>query len=314
MTPSNRVVIVGAGNVGSSIAYCLITKELSKEILMIDIAEDLVNGQVLDMQDSCDFTNGIDITTANYSDLRDGDIVVVTCGAAQKEGETRLDLLKTNARIIRNVVASIRETGKNVYILMVTNPVDVLTYIAIKESGLSKNQVFGSGTFLDSARLRVHLAKKLGVGTTSTHAHVLGEHGDSSFPALSSASISNIPLSSFIDITDDMYSHVSEEVRDKAYKIIKGKKATYYGIGSAVTRIVESILKDENRIMPLSTLLEGEYGHENVSISVPVRIGSSGVKIVKEMNLSQKEKEMFKHSVDTLKEYIHSIEAVEVTA
>lgn len=309
MRPSNRVVIVGAGNVGSSIAYCLISNELSKEILMIDIADDLVNAQVLDMQDSCNFTKGITVRRGDYCDLEDGDIVVITCGAAQKPGQTRLDLLKINAKIIRSVLDKIKETEKNVFILMVTNPVDVLTYIAIKESGLPTNQVFGSGTFLDSARLRVVLARKLGIGTTSTHAHVLGEHGDTSFPSLSTASVSSIPLSNFIEINDQTYSKITEEVRDKAYEIIKGKQATYYGIGSAVTRIVEAILKDENRIMPLCTLLDGEYGHKDVAISVPVRIGSSGVKIFKEMALSNREKAMFTHSVDVLKKNIKSLES-----
>jgi len=307
MTPSNRVVIVGAGNVGSSIAYCLISNELSKEIIMIDIADDLVISQVLDMQDSCNFTKGITVNRGNYSDIENGDIVVITCGAAQKPGQTRLDLLKINAKIIRSVLTEIKNTGKNVYILMVTNPVDVLTYIAIKESGLPANQVFGSGTFLDSARLRVVLSRKLGIGTTSTHAHVLGEHGDSSFPSLSTASVSSIPLSNFMKIDDDLYTKISEEVRDKAYEIIKGKHATYYGIGSAVTRIIEAIMKDENRIMPLTTLLDGEYGHSDVAISVPVRIGSSGVKLFKEMALNNREKAMFARSVSILKSNIESV-------
>jgi len=307
MTPSNRVVIIGAGNVGSSIAYSLLSQEIAQEILILDIANELVNAQVLDMQDSANFTHGIKIEVGDYKDLIDGDIVVITCGVAQKEGETRIDLLKTNAGIIRNVVKSIKDTTRNVYLLMVTNPVDILTYIAVKESGLPEAQVFGSGTFLDTARLRVALSKETGVSSSSIHAYVMGEHGDTSFPVLSNASVSGISLGKFINNDAKFYKDIQLNVKDKAYQIIKGKKATYYGIGSAIARICKIILHDEKRIVPLSVVLNGEYGYKDISIGVPVLLSKKGVEFVGEIDLDQTEKEMMKKSTDEIRSYLDNI-------
>ena len=291
ITPSQRVVIVGAGNVGSSAAYSILTQEIANEIILIDINEQLVKSQVLDMQDSADFTQGVKVKGGSYEDLRDGDIIVITCGAAQKEGQTRLDLLNINAKIIRDVISKIKATGKQVYIVMVTNPVDILTYIAIKESALPQGLVFGSGTFLDTARLRVTIADELNVSTANVHAYILGEHGDSSFPALNSGSIAGIKLEKFYEINDELYDRMTEKVRDKAYEIINGKGATYYGIGSAVARIVKSIINDEKRISPVSIMLNGEYGLSDISIGVPATISSEGAKIIGEITLNDKERD-----------------------
>lgn len=305
--PSQRVVVIGAGNVGSSIAYSILNQEIAKEIVIIDIAEGLAKAQVLDMQDASNFTYGVKVTYAGYDCLEDGDVVVVTCGAAQKEGQTRVDLLNINAKIIRDVVGKIKATGKQVYIVMVTNPVDVLTYIAVTESGLPKGMVFGSGTFLDTARLRNILSKKLDLNGSNIHAHIIGEHGDTSLPVLSSTNIGGIALDSFLKIDADFYKQIAQEVRDSAYEIIKGKNATYYGIGSAIAKIVKSIIRDEKRIIPLSVMLEGQYGYDGVCIGVPAKLSSSGAEIIGEICLNEDETKMFKASVDYVKENIKNI-------
>jgi L-lactate dehydrogenase len=307
LLPSGRVVIVGAGNVGSSIAYSILNQEIAKSILIIDIAEDLAKAQVLDLQDAAKFTHGVNVKYASYSDLEDGDIVVITCGAAQKEGQTRLDLLQINAKIIRSVISEIKNSGKDVYICMVTNPVDVLTFIAKKESGLEESQVFGSGTYLDSARLRVAIAKELNVNPTNVHANILGEHGDSSFPVLSSANIASIPLGELVTLNDEYYNTLAKKVRDTAYEIIKGKNATYYGIGSGVAKIVKAIMRDEDLILPLSVEPKGQYGLKDLAIGLPVRLGAEGYRFIGEVSLSDKEKEMLNASANVLKENIKNV-------
>lgn len=307
MNPSARVVIVGAGMVGSSSAYCLLMQEVTKEILIIDIDEDMARAQVLDMHDAANFTNGAEIKYATYNDLADGDIVVITAGAAQKEGQSRLDLLNTNVKIIKDIVGKIKDTEKKVYILMITNPVDVLTYIAAKESGLPKGMVFGSGTFLDTARLRGMLHEDLGVNPINVHAYILGEHGDSSFPVLSSANIGGVSLSNIVNVDEAYRKETSTRVRETAYKIIESKKATYYGIGAAVSKICRAIIRDENRIIPLSVVLEGEYELSDLAIGVPAKLGSKGVDVYKEISLDDNEKELLKKSADIIKQAISQV-------
>ncbi len=307
IVPSQRVVIIGAGNVGSTAAFSILTQEVANEIILIDINEELGKSQVLDMQDAADFTQGVEVSFGSYDDLINGDVVVITCGAAQKEGQTRLDLLNINAKIIRDVVSKIKATGKIVYVLMVTNPVDILTYIAVTESGLPKGMVFGSGTYLDSARLRVSIADELNVSTANVHAYILGEHGDSSFPAISGGNIAGIKLEKFYQINDELYDRITEKVRDKAYDIINGKGATYYGIGSAVARIVKSIINNDKRIAPVSIMLNGEYGLSDLSIGVPAMIDSEGAKIIGEISLNDKEREMLNKSAEIIKENISHI-------
>jgi L-lactate dehydrogenase len=307
INPSHRVAIIGAGNVGASIAYSILNQEITKEILIMDIAEDLAKAQVLDMQDASNFTHGVKVTFANYDDLEDGDVVVITCGAAQKEGQTRVELLGINTKIIRDVISKIKKTKKTVYIIMVTNPVDVLTYIAATESGLPEGMVFGSGTYLDTARLRNTLSKKLDLNGSNIHAYIIGEHGDTSLPVLSSCNIGGMPLEKFITIDKEFYKNVAQEVRDTAYEIIKGKKSTYYGIGSAIAKIVKAIIRNEKKIIPLSVILNGEYGYKDVCIGVPAKISSKGVEVIGEIGLNKEESNMFKTSVDFVKENIKTV-------
>lgn len=307
VSPSGRVVVVGAGMVGSTAAYTMVAQETAKSVLLIDIAEDLAKANVLDMHDAANFTNGVEVLYATYSDLIDGDIIVVTAGAAQKDGQTRLDLLTINAKIIRDIVSKIKETKKKVFILMITNPVDVLTYIAATESDLPNGMVFGSGTFLDTARLRGLIHEDLNVNPINVHAYILGEHGDSSFPALSSANIGGVKLSEIITLDEAYRESVKSRVRDMAYKIIEGKKATYFGIGSAVSRICRAIIRDEHRIMPLSVVLNGEYGLNGVAIGVPAKLSSAGVEIYKEVPLDTQEKEYLEDSARVIKNSIDQV-------
>lgn len=307
VSPSGRVVVVGTGMVGSSAAYAMVLQEVAKEVLLIDIAEDLAKANVLDMHDAANFTNGVEVKYATYSDLMDGDIIVVTAGAAQKDGQTRLDLLNINVKIIRDIVSKIKEVNKSVFILMVTNPVDVLTYIAATESGLPQGMVFGSGTFLDTARLRGLIHEDLNVNPINVHAYILGEHGDSSFPALSSATVGGVPLADIVNIDQAYRDDVAKRVREMAYKIIEGKKATYYGIGAAVSRICRAIIRDENRVMPLSVVLSGEYGLSGIAIGVPAKLGSNGVEIYKEVRLDEQEKALLQTSAEIVKNSINQV-------
>lgn len=307
VNPSGRVVVVGTGMVGASSAYAMVMQEIAKDILLIDIAEDLAKANVLDMHDAANFTNGVDVKYATYSDLIDGDIVVITAGAAQKEGQTRMDLLNINVKIIRDIVSKIKETNKSVFILMVTNPVDVLTYVAATESGLPEGMVFGSGTFLDTARLRGLLHEDLDINPINVHAYILGEHGDSSFPALSSANIGGVKLSELVTIDQKYRDDIANRVREAAYKIIEGKKATYYGIGAAVSRICRAIIRDERRIMPLSVVVNGKYGLNSVALGVPAIVGSMGVQVHSEVPLDEIESEMLKKSAEVIKESIAQV-------
>lgn len=300
---TGRVVVIGAGMVGSSIAYSILNQQIARELVIVDIAEELAKAHVLDMQDASQFTAGTRVKYGTYADLEDGDIVVITCGAAQKEGQTRQDLLKINANIIRSVIKSIKETGKKVFIVMVTNPVDIMTYIAVKESGLPEHMVFGSGTYLDTGRLRMAIAEKLGVNHNNIHAYILGEHGDTSFPLLSNANVSGMDLAGLMDVDDSLYAELMDKVRAKAYEIIQGKKATYFGIGNAVSVIVRAIIRDEHRVMPLSVMLEGQYNQKDICIGLPAKVSGKGYEIIGEVKFNDKEKELFGKSVDYLREH-----------
>lgn len=299
--PSGRVVIVGAGMVGSAAAYATVNQNIAREVLLIDIAAELVASQVLDLEDANVFTHTTKVRVADYSELVDGDIVVITSGSPQKDGMRRLDLLNINAGIIRSIIQSIRNTGKKVFIIMVTNPVDILTYIASTESGLPQNMVMGSGTYLDTARLQAILGEKLKVNPRDVSAFVFGEHGDSSFPVLGKAVVAGVELSKLLTIDESIYEQLATEVRERAYEIIKGKKSTHFGIGGAVASMARMIIRDENTVIPLSALLTGQYGFGDVCAGVTARLGASGYEVFSEIELTDKEKELFQNSVTILK-------------
>jgi len=302
------VFVVGAGGmVGATAAQALALKETVSEIVLIDVAEELVAGQAMDINHAAAFTRDVHVRVGDYNEIKDDDIVVVTCGLAQKPGQTRLELLSVNAGIIRDVVTKIVAGGRSVYIVMVANPVDILTKVALDVSGLPKERVFGTGTTLDTARYRVTLANKLGVSQQEINGYILGEHGDSSFPALSATIIGGVPLTQFPGYSEDMVATIDKDIRDAAYRIIEAKKSTYYGIGSVIARIVESLTSNTTSILPVCSLANGEYGLHDVVIGLPSLVSHDGAKILDNYPLNAEELKNLTNSARIIKEAEQSL-------
>lgn len=296
------VFVIGAGGmVGATAAQAIAIKEVVSEIALIDIAEDLVLGQAMDINHATAFTRDVHVRVGSYGEIKDDDIVIITCGLAQKPGQTRLDLLRANSAIVSDVVRKVVENDKSVFIIMVANPVDILTKVALDISGLPKERVFGTGTTLDTARYRVALANRLGVSQQDINGYVLGEHGDSSFPALSGTVVGGVPLDSFPGFTQDIGATIGQDIRDAAYKIIEAKKSTYYGIGSVIARIVEALTSTNGSILPVCSLATGEYGLEDVVIGLPCLVNHNGVRIFDNYPLNNQEKENLRGSANVIK-------------
>ncbi|WP_255368851.1 L-lactate dehydrogenase [Agromyces sp. CF514] len=274
-----KLTVVGAGSVGSSLAYAALIRGSAHEVALYDIATAKVEAEVLDLAHGTPFTEssisgGDDIAVAEGSD-----VIVITAGAKQQPGQTRMDLLATNVRILDSLLPPLVERAPDATIVLVTNPVDVLTVVAQQITGLPSTRVFGSGTVLDTARLRWLLGRRLGVATSSVHAHIVGEHGDTEFPLWSSATIGPVPLLEWhaaVPITTDELDRIAVDVRDAAYKVIEGKGATNYAIGLSGARIVEGLLRDERAVLPVSTVLDDYRGISGVAMSVPSIVGASG--------------------------------------
>ena len=305
MVNDRKVAIIGAGFVGSSSAFALMQKGLFNELVLIDANKARAEGEAMDISHGLAYSNSMRIYAGEYEDISDAKIIIITAGAAQKVGETRLDLIKKNSKIMTSIVNEIVRVKAEGLLLIVANPVDVLTQVALKVSGFGKERVFGSGTVLDTARLKYLLSEKLRVDTRNVHAVIMGEHGDSEFVAWSFANVSGMPIKKFLCLRgykdmEQLKEEIHAEVRDSAYKIIERKGATYYGIALSVTRICECIVKNQHSMLPISTLLEGEYGVSNVALSVPAILGSDGVEAVLELPLSSNEILELHHSSDTL--------------
>lgn len=301
VTHGNKVVLVGTGAVGSSYAYALMNQGICDELVLIDLNEEKAKGDVMDLDHGIVYApSAMDITFGTYQDCHDAAIVVICAGAAQKSGETRLDLVSKNVNIFKTIVGSIMESGFNGIFLVATNPVDILAYATWKISGLPKERVIGSGTILDSARFRYLLGKEFETAPTSVHGYIIGEHGDSQLPVWSLANISGTPIAQ--KLTKERKEEISIQVRDAAYKIIESKGATYYGIAMGLARITRAILRNENVVLPVGALLEGENGHSDVYIGIPSVINRTGIKKVVELTLNQVEQEKLANSVETLKD------------
>ena len=305
MVNDRKVAIIGAGFVGSSSAFALMQKGIFNELVLIDANKARAEGEAMDISHGLAYSNSMRIYAGEYEDISDAKIIIITAGAAQKVGETRLDLIKKNSKIMTSIVNEIVRVKAEGLLLIVANPVDVLTQVALKVSGFGKERVFGSGTVLDTARLKYLLSEKLSVDTRNVHAVIMGEHGDSEFVAWSFANVSGMPIKKFLCLRgykdmEQLKEEIHVEVRDSAYKIIERKGATYYGIALSVTRICECIVKNQHSMLPISTLLEGEYGVTNVALSVPAILGSDGVEAVLELPLSSNEILELHHSADTL--------------
>lgn len=303
-----KIMLVGTGFVGMSFAYSMLSEKGIDELVLVDVNEDKARGEQMDLSDGLVYADTkMKITAGTYADATDTNIVVLTAGAAQKPGQTRLDLVKINANITKGVCQALKENNFNGILVVANNPVDIMTYVAWKESGLPKNHVVGSGTVLDTARLRHALSERLGFADSNIHAYIMGEHGDSSFVPWIHSYIGCKNLLEYLDENNISLSELQEiyiDVRDKAYKIIELKRATYYGIGLALKRIVSCILNNERAILPVSSYQNGEYGKEGYFIGTPSVVGSNGVEQVIRLHLNENDQQRFDHSFDTLKQTI----------
>ena len=301
-----KIVLVGTGFVGMSMAYSMLNRGGINELVLVDLDKEKTIGEEMDLSHGLPYApQKMVIKAGDYSDCKDAQIVVITAGAAQKPGETRLDLAETNTKIMKSITQQIMASGFNGIIIVATNPVDLMTYVVAKVSGLPKNQVIGSGTVLDTARLRYLLADHFKISSKNIHAYIMGEHGDSSFVPWKHAYIG---CKSVIDVMKDNKKSISDlekihkEVVNAAYEIIERKKATYYGIGMALNRIVRAILDNENSILTVSTYLEnGAYGQEDIYIGVPAVINSNGVRELLDLELNNKEQEKLNDSCNIIK-------------
>ena len=311
-TDVRRVVLVGTGFVGMSFAYSILNQGGVEELVLIDVNQEKAEGEAMDLSHGLAFApRKIEFWAGTYEDCKGADIVVITAGANQKPGETRLDLVAKNSTIMRGIVREVMKSGFNGIIVVASNPVDVLTYVAWQESGLPRHRVIGSGTALDSARFRYEIGKYLDIDPRNIHGYIIGEHGDTEFPVWSHTNVGVMPVLDVVK-NDANYSFEDLEeiyvnVRDAAYHIINRKGATYYGIGMALARIVRAILADENSVLPVSVYLNGQYGHRDVFIGAPAIINRNGIREILELNLTGAEKEKLKKSVDVLKETLETV-------
>lgn len=298
-----KVVLVGDGAVGSSYAFAMAQQGLAEEFAIVDIVKKRTEGDALDLEDATAFTAPKIFYSADYDTCKDADLVVITAGAPQKPGETRLQLVDKNLKIIKSVVEPVMKSGFNGIFLVAANPVDILTYAVQKISGYPRNKVVGSGTSLDSARLRVALAKKFHVSPLDVSANIMGEHGDSEFAAYSSATIGGKPvldLAKEQNVSMDDLLKIEDDVRNKAYEIINRKGATFYGVATALMRISRAILHDENAVLPIGAPVNGEYGLKGLYIGSPAVVNASGVASVLEVPLDEREQKAMASSAETL--------------
>ena len=300
-----KVGVVGAGLVGTSFAYALMVRGLATEMVLVDIQAERAEGEAMDLNHGLSFATPMKISAGGYADLADASVVVIAAGAAQRPGETRLNLLERNAGIFRSIVPQVVASNPEGIILIATNPVDILTYISLRESGLPASRVIGSGTILDTSRFRFLLGQHYGVDTRSVHAYIVGEHGDSEIPLWSLANIGGVRLQEFAPLRNKQYDqaemdHLFVQVRDAAYEIIKRKQATYYAIGLGLLSIVEAILGDYRTVLSVSTLMTGQYGVRDICLSLPCVVGANGIEEVLTLNLNAEEEAGFKRSAEKL--------------
>ena len=308
-----KAVIVGTGFVGSSTAYALMLRGLFRELVLIDANSARAEGEAMDISHGLPYATPCDIHAGTYADCADAYIIVITAGAAQKPGETRLDLIKKNAAIMRAIIGQIKETGFEGILLIVANPVDVLTHVALKESGYPASRVIGSGTVLDTARFKYLISRHLSVDARNVHGVIIGEHGDSEVPVWSITNVAGIPLNDFCAIRGHKdhqagMKEIYENVRDSAYQIIERKGATYYGVATAISRICEVIVKNEHTMLPVSVELDGVYGLSGLALAIPSIVGSEGIEQTLELTLNYEEKQQLLNSAKTLKEIIDTLE------
>ena len=305
-----KVAVIGCGFVGAASAFAIMESGLFSEMVLIDANREKAEGEALDISHGLPFAKPMKIYAGEYKDISDAYVIVVTAGAGQKPGETRLDLVKKNVGIFKSIIPQIAEVNKEAIMLIVANPVDILTYAAWKLSGYPENRVFGSGTTLDTARFKYLLGQHLAVDSRSVHAFIIGEHGDSEIAAWSSANVSGIPIHDFCEMRghfehEKAMREIAENVKNSAYEIIEKKGATYYGIAMSVRRICEAIVRDEKTILPVSSIQHENHGISDVALSMPAIVGKDGVEGPVPISLNVDEEKALKVSADTLKGVIN---------
>lgn len=309
-----KITVIGAGAVGSTTAYTIMMSGLVSEIVLIDINRDKAEGDAMDMNHGISFVSPVRISAGEYSDITGSDMVIITAGASQEPHERRTDLLRRNAKILESILEqAVKYCGSNTILMIVTNPVDILTYITYKISGFSKNHVLGSGTVLDTSRLKYLLGEYANVDVRNTHTYIIGEHGDSEVAAWSATNVAGMEIGDFCassgncDFARLDRRAMYEEVKNSAYEIIKKKGATFYAIALAVKRITESIIGNEKSILTVSSLLEGEYGIDGMCLSVPTVVSSEGAERILEIGFGDDELRGLQRSAEKLKELVREI-------
>ena len=302
-----KAAVIGCGFVGSATAFTLMQSRLFSELVLLDVNMEKADGEAKDIAHGIPFAGQMKIYAGTYDDAADAAIIIITAGANQKPGETRLDLVQKNTAIYQSIIPELVKRDFGGILLIVSNPVDILTYVALKLSGLPENRVLGSGTVLDTARLKYALGEHLGVDSRSVHSFIIGEHGDSEIAAWSSTNVSGIPLNDFCEMRghfnhDAAMDAIAEKVKNSAYEIISKKQATYYGIAMSVKRICECIVRNERSILPVSAMMHGEYGIEDITLSMPAIVGIGGVETHVPIALSEEEAEKLVESAKKLKE------------
>lgn len=311
-----KVALIGCGFVGSSSAFALMQSGLFSEMVLIDVDRDRAEGEALDISHGLPFARPMNIYAGDYDDMADAAITVITAGANQRPGETRLDLVKKNVAIFKTIIPEIEKRDYRGIVLVVSNPVDVLTYVTIKLSGLPLGRVLGSGTVLDTARFKYILGQHLGVDPRTVHARIVGEHGDSEIAVWSTANVGGVPISDFCELRgffehDESMRRIAESVKNSAYEIIEKKNATYYGIAMTVKRLCEAIVRDEKSVLPVSNLMQGDYGLDDVVLSMPAIIGRGGIEQKVPISLSAAEREKLEASAAALRAVIDELDLSE---
>jgi len=309
---THKVGLIGTGMVGASFAYALMQRSLAEELVLIDADSARAEGEGMDLSHGLPFVRPMRITAGEYADLVDADAIVICAGVGQRPGQTRLELLQTNAGIFRQIVPQIAAVNKEGVIIVATNPVDILTCVTSQIVGPGDPRVMGSGTVLDTARLRYLLSEHYGIDSRNVHAYVVGEHGDSELALWSLANIAGVRLRDFVGPNGQGYDQpaldrIFRQTRDAAYEIIKRKKATYYAIGLGLLAIVEAVLRDQHTVMTVSSPLNGQYGVSDVSISMPTIVGRMGIEMVLDLPIGEEEMRAFQASAQTLKERLSEL-------
>ena len=313
---SSKITVIGAGNVGATIAYTLANDDIASEIVMIDINKDKVEGEVMDIIQGTSFRDPISIVAGEYQDAKDSDIVIITSGIGRKPGQSRLDLAQTNVNIMKSIAPQIAAAAPNALYIIVSNPVDVMTYVFMKVSGIPENQIIGSGTVLDSARLRCGISEHFDIAQKNVHAYVFGEHGDTSFVPWSCASISAVPIDKYTEAMKVLGREVApidkeamlEYVRKSGGKIIANKGATFYAVSASVCQLVSKLVAASDSMATVSTMMHGEYGIDDVCLSTLSLVGPKGHQGKVHVDLTEEEVEKLKFSANALKEIIAQIE------